>query len=503
MDKIKKTRWMKKMERPAAAVLALALSAGMLYGCGKTTGGQGTDGQVMTGQTRSEQGAGDVSGGDTARESASGTGGADVAGLENAQEIAAMDGQLDGVTITFWHAMGGVNGEALEDLVDKFNAENQYGITVVSEYQGSYDDAINKLKSAQLGNMGADLVQVYDIGTRFMLDSGWVVPMQELLDADGFDLSAIEPNIAAYYTVEDKLYSMPFNSSTPILYYNKDLFEAAGVPEPPATFQEIEAIGPKLQEAGAKEVISLGIYGWFFEQFICKQGLEYVDHGNGREQYATSVAFDANGGGLNVLRAWKSLYDKGYAPNVGRGGDAGLADFSAGMAAITLGSTASLKQILQDVNGRFQVGTAYFPSVSAEREGGVSIGGASLWALDNGDDLKKAAVWKFVRYLVSAQSQAYWSAQTGYFPVTVEAHKEQVFLDNIEEYPQFETAIDQLHDSAPQYAGALLSVFPEARATVETEIEDMLNKGTAPEDTLSSMAEQIDAAITEYNEINY
>ena len=125
--------------------------------------------------------------------------------------------------------MGGVNGEALDYLVNKFNEENEYGITVVSEYQGSYDDAINKLKSAQLGNMGADLVQVYDIGTRFMIDSGWIVPMQDLVDADGFDLSVIEPNIAAYYTVGDTLYSMPFNSSTPILYYNKDMFEAAGV----------------------------------------------------------------------------------------------------------------------------------------------------------------------------------------------------------------------------------------------------------------------------------
>ena len=84
----------------------------------------------------------------------------------------------NGTKITFWHSMGGVNGEAMTYLVDKFNAENEYGITVEAVYQGSYDDAINKLKSAQIGNMGADLVQIYDIGTRFMIDSGWVIPMQ-------------------------------------------------------------------------------------------------------------------------------------------------------------------------------------------------------------------------------------------------------------------------------------------------------------------------------------
>ncbi|MGL4665122.1 MAG: extracellular solute-binding protein, partial [Clostridium butyricum] len=132
-------------------------------------------------------------------------------------------------TITFWHSMGGVNGEALTHLVDKFNSENDKGIHVDAQYQGEYDDSINKLKSAQLGNMGADVVQIYDIGTRFMIDSGWIVPMQELIDKDKYDISKIEPNIAAYYTVDNKLYSMPFNSSTPILYYNKDMFNKAGI----------------------------------------------------------------------------------------------------------------------------------------------------------------------------------------------------------------------------------------------------------------------------------
>ncbi|HBE86477.1 MAG TPA: ABC transporter substrate-binding protein, partial [Lachnoclostridium sp.] len=141
-----------------------------------------------------------------------------------AAQSADSSGSPAGTTITFWHSMGGVNGEAIDTLVTKFNKENTSGITVEAQYQGSYDDAINKLKSAQIGNMGADLVQIYDIGTRFMIDSGWVIPMQELIDEDQWDLTQVEPNIAAYYTVNGNLYSMPFNSSTPILYYNKDIF---------------------------------------------------------------------------------------------------------------------------------------------------------------------------------------------------------------------------------------------------------------------------------------
>lgn len=410
--------------------------------------------------------------------------------------------EVDKTTISFWHSMGGVNGQAIDTLVQKFNDENEYGITVEAEYQGSYDDALNKLKSAQIGNMGADLVQVYEIGTRFMIESGWIVPMQSMVNADEYDTSVLESNLAAYYTINDMLYSMPFNSSTPLMYYNKDMFDAAGITEIPDSLESIAQIGDKLLDSGAQEVMSLGIYGWFFEQFIGKQGLEYANNGNGRTEAATAVAFDENCAAANILNEWKNLYDLGYAPNVGKGGDAGLADFSAGKSAITLGSTASLKQILQDVDGKFEVGTAYFPKVKSTDEGGVSIGGASLWALDNNDPKKLRATWEFVKFLISPESQAFWNAETGYFPVNVDAHDEDVFKENIEKYPQFETAIDQLHDSAPQYAGALLSVFSEARAIVESEIESMLNGNETVDEAVDSMASQINDAIEEYNLVN-
>ena len=422
---------------------------------------------------------------------------------ENAVTEMADASEVDGTTITFWHSMGGVNGEALDTLVKQFNEENEYGITVDAQYQGEYDDSLNKLKSAQIGNMGADLVQVYEIGTRFMIDSGWIVPIQDMIDGDSYDVSQIEPNLAAYYTIDNELYSMPFNSSTPILYYNKDMFEKAGISEVPDSLEGIGEIGQQLlDKGGAGEAMSMGIYGWFFEQLISKQGLEYANNGNGREEAATAVAFDENGAAKNILTAWKELNDKGFAPIVGKGGDAGLADFSAGKSAITLGSTASLKQILQDVDGKFEVGTAYFPKVTSSDEGGVSIGGASLWALDNQDPKKLRATWEFIKFLISPESQAYWNAQTGYFPVTVAAQDEDTFKQNVEAYPQFQTAIDQLHDSAPEYAGALLSVFPEARAIVESEIENLLNGNEDVDAAVKNMTESINESIEEYNVVN-
>ena len=390
----------------------------------------------------------------------------------------------NGTTVTFWHSMGGVNGEAMDYLVNKFNEENTDGITVEAVYQGEYDDTINKLKSAQIGNMGADLVQIYDLGTRFMIDSGWIIPMQEMIDADGYDISQIEPNVAAYYTTKDgNMYSMPFNSSTPLLYYNKDMFEAAGITEVPASLPEIAEIGDALMnQGGAQEVLAISIYGWYFEQFLCKQGLEMVDNGNGREEAATKVVFDENGGALNILNAWYDLYEQGYAPNVGRSGsDTATTDFTSGKAAMMLGSTASLKQVLEDSGGNFEVGTAYYPAVSPDDQGGVSIGGASLWALNNNDEKQAAATWKFIKFLISPESQAYWNAQTGYFPIVTAAQDEQVFKDNIAQYPQFQTAIDQLHDSSP---------------------EDMLNGNVTPEEAVTNMADEINKTIEEYNLVN-
>ena len=459
-------------KKAVSLLLVAAMAAGMLAGCG--------NGKSSVSQN----------GSDGSKDS-----------NEKVEMADAKD--VDGTTITFWHSMGGVNGQAIDALVKKFNDENKYGIKVESQYQGEYDDSLNKLKSAQIGNMGADLVQVYEVGTRFMIESGWTVPMQEMIDADKYDVSQIEPNLSAYYTIDDKLYSMPFNSSTPIMYYNKDMFDKAGITDVPDSLEGIDKIGEQLMsKGGASEVMSLGIYGWFFEELIGKQGLNYANNGNGRDKTATAVEFDKNGAAKNILTEWQKLNKDGYAPIVGKGGDAGLADFSAGKSAITLGSTASLKQILQDVNGKFNVGTAYFPKVKESDKGGVSIGGASLWDLDNKDPKKLRATWEFVKFLISPESQAYWNAQTGYFPVTPKSQDEQTFKDNIAQYPQFQTAIDQLHDSSPKYCGALLSVFPEARATVESEIESMLNGKEDVDTAVQKMSDTINKSIKDYNTVN-
>ena len=402
--------------------------------------------------------------------------------------------------ITFWHGMGGSVGEALQKLVDEYNA-SQSEVIVDAQYQGSYDETLTKLRSTASGSeVGADLVQVFEVGSTFMIDSGLTVPVQHFVDESQFDLSQLEPNLLAYYTIGGQLNSMPFNSSTPLMYYNKDLFEKAGV-EVPTTLEEIIEIGPKLQEAGAPMPATVSIYGWWIDQWFNKMDKDIFNEANGRgEQPSTAVDFIDNGGMEKILTMWKKGVDSGMMPNVGRTG--GQPEFIAGQSAITFGSTASLRQILTEVDGRFEVGVAYYPGIDAEDKGGVSIGGASLWMIESGDDARKAATWDFIQYLVSAPAQAQWNVDTGYFPVNIGAHDEQVFKDNLAEYPQFQTAIDQLHDAKPEDQGALSGVAQEARQIFENEVEKVFNGELEPAAAAQSMADQINSAIENYNKAN-
>ena len=426
------------------------------------------------------------------------------AGVSSSSNKAVKDGEA--TEVTFWHSMGGKGGEAINSLVEEFNS-SQDEIKVVAEYQGAYDDAINKLKSSALGNSGPDIMQLYEIGTKWMIDSGYAIPMQELIDEDDFDISSLEENIASYYTIDGTLYSMPFNTSTPILYYNKTAFEEVGLdPETaPTNFDEILEYSNKLAVVNGNKVERYGyamqIYGWFFEQFLIKQQLDYANKGNGREGAATSVVFDSNNGAANIINGWKTLVDSGVVANFGRDGEATTDAFASGKVAMTIASTASLTDIKGKINDSFELGTAYLPAVSATDKGGVSIGGASLWVMDKGDDDKSKAAFEFIKFMISAESQAKWAKATGYFPVTKDAYELEEMTDNLKNNPEFQPAIDQLREENND-SGAVLGVFPEARASIEENIEKVLNNESTTDEAVKNIANTINSALDKYNKAN-
>lgn len=445
------------------------------------------------GGNSSGNGNGNSSGGNSSGGDSQSGGGADSSGGS---------GSGGKIKVVFWHAMGGNTTNVVNQMVEDFN-KSQDTIEVEAIYQGTYDDLLSKLKASMGTDSGPTIVQVYEIGSRFMIDSQAITPMQKFIDADNYDLSQLEPNIIGYYTFDGQLYSMPFNTSNPILYYNKDLFKDAGLdPEkPPRTFEEVKEAALAVTNTGKASGASFAIYGWFMEQFFANQGAEYVNNGNGRNAPATESLVNSEAG-VKTLTWWKDLVDSKAAINLGRKTDDTKKAFAAGQVAMILDSTAALKNVVDNAAGKFEVGTGFLPKpADASSEGGVIVGGASLWMMNNRPDEEQQAAWEFIKYLTTPQVQAFWHINTGYFPITKKAYDEQIVIDNMNQFPQFKTAVDQLHQTTLNTAtqGAVMGVFPEARQIVEGAIEEVLNNIKSPQEALDGAQKEITSKIEQYN----
>lgn len=404
------------------------------------------------------------------------------------------------VKIVWWHAMGGEAGKVLEKLVADYNA-SQKKVRVEPMFQGSYDELLNKLKASLGGKDEPALVQVNEVSSRFMIDSKAITPIQQFIDADKYDTKQLEPNIASYYSFDNKLYSMPFNASNAIMYYNKDMFKAEGLdPEkPPQTFDDVYNAAKALTKDG-KTGASFAISSWFMEQFFAVQGAEYLNNSNGRKAPATQSLVNTEAG-VTALEWWKKMNDDKVSLNLGRK----IADtkkaFLAGQVAMTLDSTAALKGVVDGAKGKFEVGTAYLPRPAGAKDGGVVIGGGSLYILNSQKAAVQEAAWDFIKYLVAPEQQAYWHVNTGFFPVSVKAYELDSVKENVKNFPQFKTAIDQLHATKTNVAtqGAVMGVFADARQSVEDAIESALAGNKSPKDALTAAAKEINKKLEIYN----
>ncbi|HET8683372.1 MAG TPA: ABC transporter substrate-binding protein [Micromonosporaceae bacterium] len=419
-----------------------------------------------------------------------------------------LDNAKEKVTIEFWHSMKGANADAINAAVADFSRELGSKIEVKPVFQGSYDDTIGKYKTAVQQKNTPALIQIYDIGTRFMIDSKQTVSVSDFVEKDGISVNDIEPNIASYYSVEGKLRSMPFNSSTPLLYMNKEAFERAGldVTKPPRTLEEIGEYAKKLtvKDATGKVVqygFNAAIYGWLLEQLLATDGKEYCDNGNGRNALATKVQFD-DPAAVEVAKWWADLVKAGYATNTGRKTDDAQAAFKTGTVAMHLESTSVLRGYVTAAKGKFTVATALYPKLRASSGGGPIIGGASLWVNGPGHSpLEQRAAWEFVKFVSTPAAQAKWHVGTGYVPVNKKALDEAVTKDWQAKYPQFTTAVDQLHALPPSVAsaGCLLGVMPQARKAAEDGLEQAIVGSKPAGQAMRDAAASMKAEIERYN----
>jgi sn-glycerol 3-phosphate transport system substrate-binding protein len=411
------------------------------------------------------------------------------------------------VTISFWHVATGGPKDTLTRLTDQFNT-SQDRITVSLVFQGTYDDNMNKiLASLGSGDLPA-LAQLDDPKTQLIADSGAAVPVQDFIDAEGYDLSDFLPQVLDYYRVNGRLLGMPFNVTNPILYYNKKAFEKAGLdPEqPPATLDDVRAYSQRMVDAGvAPHGIALDINPWYFEQMLSKAGTEFVNNGNGREARATDVAFDS-AEGLAIFTWWKDMVASGLALNVGRnptGADQILA-IASQQAEMTIGSVSALRSVVNLLqSGQYpdiELGTGFLPG-PAGGTGGVVVGGGALYIMASRPPEEQEAAWEYVKFLSSAETQAEWFSGTGYIPTRASSLDLPAAREVIAQYPQFQVAVDQLAESptTTAAAGPLLGPYAQVRAAVATAIEEMLLTAKDPAAALADAAAQANQAIQDYN----
>ncbi len=397
------------------------------------------------------------------------------------------------VSIEFWHAMSGSGQESLDAIVNSFN-ESQDKYEVKAEFQGSYEESLTKLRSVGGTKDAPAITQVFEVGTKYMIDSGHIEPMQSFIDKDNYDLSQLEENILNYYKVDGELYSMPFNSSTPVMIYNKDAFKAAGLdPEKaPETFSEVIDAAAKLK-TDEMYGFSMLTYGWFFEQLVATQGGLYVNEDNGRSGDATEALFNGPEG-LNVFNFLDTMNKAGTFGNFGTNWDDIRAAFSTGKVAMYMDSSAGVAGAI--ANAPFEVGVAYIPHADEVERNGVVIGGASLWMSKGIAEAEQQAAWEFMKYLTTPEVQAKWHLDTGYFAINPKAYEEENVKEKWAEFPQFKVTVEQLQDTVPGLAtqGALISVFPESRQQIVTALED-LYQGKDPQEALDQAAEGTNRAM--------
>lgn len=398
------------------------------------------------------------------------------------------------IEINFWHAMSGAGQESLDSIVADFN-NSQDKYVVKAEFQGSYEELLTKLRSVGGTKDAPAITQVFEVGTKYMIDSGFIEPMQSFIDKDNYDISQLEENILNYYTVDGQLYSMPFNSSTPVMIYNKDAFKEAGLdPEKkPQTFNEIKQAAEKLTKKGERYGFSMLTYGWFFEQLVATQGGLYVNEENGRTGDATKAVFNGEEG-LRVFKFLDEMNKAGTFGNYGTNWDDIRAAFQTGKVAMYMDSSAGVANAVN--NSPFEVGVAFIPYPDEVERQGVAIGGASLWMSKGIGEENQEAAWEFMKYLQTPESQAKWHIGTGYFAINPAAYEEDIVKQEWEKYPQFKVTVDQLQQTKKSVAtqGALISIFPESRQQVVTALEN-LYQGTDPQEALDQAAEGTDRAI--------
>lgn len=361
------------------------------------------------------------------------------------------------VEIQWWHGLAGALGTWIDDLAKGFN-ESQSEYKVVPSFKGGYAESITAAIASFRTKTQPHVLLVPTYATaQFMAAKGAIVPVHELMAQAGakFDESIYLKGVVGYYAdPQGRMLSLPFNSSTPVMYYNRDAFAKAGLDAdaPPKTWPEFEAAARKLAASGSKCAFTLSWQEWILlENLSAWHNWPVATKQNGYGGLDTELLLDRE---LQVHHlAWmKKMLDEGLFKYGGRGNNA-QALFTTGECAIMLNSSAGYAGVKKEANFKFGIAMLpYWPEFAKGPNGGPQntiIGGASLWALGGHDAKAYKGIAAFFAYLSNPEVQAASHQRTGYLPITTAAYKltrEQGFYDR---NPGTDVAIRQLDLNPP------------------------------------------------------
>ncbi|MFC6689303.1 sn-glycerol-3-phosphate ABC transporter substrate-binding protein UgpB [Jhaorihella thermophila] len=378
------------------------------------------------------------------------------------------------VEIQWWHAMGGANGERVDKIAADFNA-TQSDYKVVPVYKGNYTETMTAAIAAFRAKQQPALVQVFEVGTASMMAAkGAVYPVEQLMaDAgESFDKSDYLPAVISYYQTSDgHLLSMPFNSSTPVLWYNKDALDAAGA-KVPTTWNEVKEAAQKLVDNGMKCGFSFGWQSWvMIENYSAWHNLPIGTKENGFAGLDTELVFN-NDAVVNRLQAVADMQDGNLFVYGGRRGDS-LPMFTNGECGMWMNSSAYYGSIKSQA--KFNFGQTMLPLDTdvADKPQNSIIGGATLWVLAGKSDEEYKGVAKFLKYLSTPEVQAWWHQETGYVPITTAAYELSKSQGFYEKNPGTDTAIKQLslNEPTPNSRGLRFGNFVQIRDIINEEME--------------------------------
>ncbi len=391
---------------------------------------------------------------------------------------AAGHAALAKVEITWWHAMGGELGERVNKIAADFNAsQDEYEVKPV--YKGNYTETMTAAIAAFRAHQQPHIVQVFEVGTATMMAAkGAIYPVYKLMADTGepFDPNNYLPAVVGYYTTPDgKMLSMPFNSSTPVLYYNKTAFRKAGLdPEkPPKTWPELVEMAKKTQAAGYPCGFTTGWQSWVqIENFSAWHNLPLGTKQNGFAGLDTELVFNKTPVVRHIanMGEWQKskIFDYG-----GRRSDS-APKFYNQECVMYMNSSAAYAGVKNNSKDfEFGIGMLpYYPDIEGAPQNSI-IGGATLWVLQGHPKEEYKGVARFFSYLSSPEVQAWWHQETGYLPITHAAYELTRSQGFYEKNPGTDIAIKQLTYKKPteNSKGLRFGNFVQIRDIINEELE--------------------------------